>query len=268
MGGPEERKGGIGVSGHSKWANIRHKKAKVDATRGKIFTKVAREIIVAARQGGGDPEANFRLRMAIQKARSVNMPNDSIMRAIKRGIGESGEANAYEELTYEGYGPGGVALLLEVMTDNKNRAASDIRYLFSKHGGSLGEAGCVAWMFERRGLLAVDKERLGMSEDDLMALAVEAGAEDFKVEDGSVEITTAYEDFEHVREFLESKGVEFTVAELSMIPKTTVEVTGKTAQQVLALIEDLEELDDVQEVYANFDIPEGTLEEASSGEAS
>ncbi|HHV62033.1 MAG TPA: YebC/PmpR family DNA-binding transcriptional regulator [Firmicutes bacterium] len=249
------------MSGHSKWANIKHRKAKADATRGKIFTRVAREIIVAARQGGGDPQANFRLRMAIQKARDVNMPNDSIVRAIKRGIGEGGEGSNYEELTYEGYGPGGVAVLLDVMTDNKNRTASDIRYIFSKHGGNLGEAGCVAWMFEKRGLITINRSDTSLGEDDLMNYAVEAGAEDFKADEETIEITTNYEDLESVREFLESKGLKLASAEITMIPKTTVPVSGKEARQVLELIESLEDHDDVQQVYANFDISEELMEQ-------
>ncbi|NPV52052.1 MAG: YebC/PmpR family DNA-binding transcriptional regulator [Firmicutes bacterium] len=249
------------MSGHSKWANIKHKKAKADAMRGRVFTRVAREIIVAARQGGGDPEANFRLRMAIQKARDVNMPNESIVRAIKRGTGEGGEGSNYEELTYEGYGPGGVAVLLDVMTDNKNRTASDIRYIFSKHGGNLGEAGCVAWMFEKRGLITMNRSDTSLSEDDLMNYAVEAGAEDFKADEETVEIITNYEDLESVREFLASKGLKLATAEVTMVPKTTIPVSGKEARQVLELVESLEDHDDVQQVYANFDIPEELMEQ-------
>ena len=252
------------MSGHSKWANIKHRKAKADAERGRMFTKVAREILVAAREGGPDPEANFRLRMAIERARAVNMPNDSIMRAIKRGAGESG-AETYEEITYEGYGPGGVAIMVEVMTDNRNRAASDVRHIFTRHGGNLGESGCVAWMFRKKGLLVVDLADTKMSEDDLMNLAVEAGAEDFKVDGATVEITTDPADFESVQKFLKDHGVRFTVAELSWVPQTTVRVTGKEARQVLSLTEALEELDDVQQVHANFDIPDEEMEAAAGG---
>lgn len=252
------------MSGHSKWANIKHRKAKADAERGRMFTKVAREILVAAREGGPDPEANFRLRMAIERARAVNMPNDSIMRAIKRGAGESG-AETYEEITYEGYGPGGVAIMVEVMTDNRNRAASDVRHIFTRHGGNLGESGCVAWMFRKKGLLVVDLADTKMSEDDLMNLAVEAGAEDFKVDGATVEITTDPADFESVQKFLQDHGVRFTVAELTMVPQTTVRVTGKEARQVLSLTEALEELDDVQQVHANFDIPDEEMEAAAEG---
>jgi len=250
------------VSGHSKWANIKHRKAKADAERGKMFTKVAREILVAARQGGPDPEANFRLRMAIERARAVNMPNDSIMRAIKRGAGESG-TETYEEIVYEGYGPGGVAIMVEAMTDNRNRAASDIRHIFTRHGGNLGESGCVAWMFRKKGLLVVDLAESKMSEDDLMNLAVEAGAEDLKVDGSTVEITTDPADFEKVQKYLKDHGVAFTVAELTWLPQTTVRVTGKDARQVLSLTEELEDLDDVQQVHANFDIPDEEMEAAA-----
>lgn len=250
------------MSGHSKWANIKHRKAKADAERGKMFTKVAREILVAARQGGPDPEANFRLRMAIERARAVNMPNDSIMRAIKRGAGESG-TETYEEIVYEGYGPGGVAIMVEAMTDNRNRAASDIRHIFTRHGGNLGESGCVAWMFRKKGLLVVDLAESKMSEDDLMNLAVEAGAEDLKVDGSTVEITTDPADFEKVQKYLKDHGVAFTVAELTWLPQTTVRVTGKDARQVLSLTEELEDLDDVQQVHANFDIPDEEMEAAA-----
>lgn len=250
------------MSGHSKWANVKHRKARADAERGKAFTKVAREILVAARQGGPDPEANFRLRMAMERARAVNMPNDNIMRIIKRASGGA-EAESYEELTYEGYGPGGVAIMVDVMTDNKNRTASDVRYLFSKHGGNLGESGCVAWMFRKKGLLVVDLKDVRMSEDDLMALAVEAGAEDYRSDGDTIEITTDSNDFESVKDFLEGKKIRFTVAEVTELPQSTVRVTGKEARQVLSLTEALEDLDDVQQVHANFDIPDEELEAAA-----
>ncbi len=250
------------MSGHSKWANVKHRKAKADAERGKVFTKVSREILVAARQGGPDPEANFRLRMAIEKARSVNMPNDNIMRIIKRAAGAS-EAENYEEITYEGYGPGGVAIMVDVMTDNRNRAASDVRHTFAKHGGNLGETGCVAWMFRKTGLLVADMKDQEVTEDDLMALAVEAGAQDYKSDGDTVEITTDPEDFESVRRFMEARRVRFTVAEVTMVPHSTVRVTGKEARQVLNLTEALEDLDDVQQVHANFDIPDDELEAAA-----
>ncbi len=250
------------MSGHSKWANVKHRKARADAERGRMFTKVSREILVAAKQGGPDPEANFRLRMAMDKARSVNMPSDNIMRIIKRASGESA-SESYEELTYEGYGPGGVAVMVEVMTDNKNRTASDVRYVFSKHGGNLGESGCVAWMFRKKGLVVVDLKDQPMTEDDLMALAVEAGAEDYKSDGDTVEITTDPDGFEDVRRFLEEKGVRFTVAEVTMLPQSTVRVTGREARQVLELTEALEELDDVQQVHSNFDIPDEELEAAA-----
>lgn len=250
------------MSGHSKWANVKHRKAKADAERGRAFTKVSREILVAAKQGGPDPEANFRLRMAIEKARAVNMPSDNITRIIKRASGEA-EAENYEEITYEGYGPGGVAIMVDVVTDNKNRAASDVRHTFSKHGGNLGESGCVAWMFRKKGLLVADLRELAMSEDDLMALAVEAGAEDYRSDGDTVEITTDPEDFESVEKFLKGKGVRFTVAEVTMLPQTTVRVAGKEARQVLTLTEALEDLDDVQQVHTNFDIPDEELEAAA-----
>lgn len=254
-------KGVSEVSGHSKWANVKHRKAKADATKGRVFTKVARELIVAAREGGGDPEANSRLRIAMQKAREANMPHDSIMRAIKRGAGGDDDAARYQELTYEGYGPGGVAILVDVMTDNKNRTASDIRYIFSKHGGNMGEAGCVAWMFEKKGLLSIDRKAGHVDEDEAMGYALEAGAEDFKVDEDSTEIITNYEDFEDVRRFLEGKGLPFSVAEITMVPKSTVQLSGKEARQVLQLVEALEDHDDVQQVHANFDIPEEVMEE-------
>ncbi|HHY47138.1 MAG TPA: YebC/PmpR family DNA-binding transcriptional regulator [Firmicutes bacterium] len=248
------------MSGHSKWANIKHKKAKADAEKGKVFTKVAREIIVAARQGGGDPDANFKLRMAIEKARSVNMPNDSIMRAIKRGVGAAEGDQNYEQISYEGYGPGGVAILLDVLTDNRNRAASDIRHIFARHGGNLGEAGCVAWMFDRRGVISIDLKAAKKSEDDLMVLAADAGAIDLKMNGDTAEIVTTPEDFEKVRERMEAEGLKPVEAEITMVPKTTVTVTGKEARQLLELIESLEDHDDVSQVYANFDIPDEEME--------
>jgi YebC/PmpR family DNA-binding regulatory protein len=246
------------MSGHSKWANIKHRKAKGDAQKGNIFSKMAKEIIVAARHGGGNPDSNLRLRIAIQKARDLNVPWDNIQRAIKRGTGEL-EGIQYEELTYEGYGPGGVAIMVDVMTDNRNRTASDLRYIFSKNGGNMAESGSVAWMFRKRGHIAVDKGGK-VSEDDLMMVALDAGAEDFTSDDEEVyEVVTLPEDLYKVKEFLESKGGRCSSAEVTMLPQTTVSVAGREAEQLLRLMETMEDHDDVQKVYANFDISEEEL---------
>ncbi|TEB13066.1 putative transcriptional regulatory protein [Pelotomaculum sp. FP] len=241
------------MSGHSKWATIKRKKAKVDAQRGKLFTRLAREIIVAARNGGADPDGNMRLKTAIQKAKEANIPNDNITRAIQKGAGEPGGA-AYEEFNYEGYGPGGVAVMLEIMTDNRNRTAGEIRYIFSKNGGSLGESGCVSWIFDQKGLFVIEKADNTISEDDLMLLALEAGAEDFKVEDDSYEITSEPGDFSRIKEILESKGVNMAMAEVTMVPQNTIKLEGKDAELMVRLMETLEEHDDVQNVYANFEL--------------
>ncbi len=241
------------MSGHSKWATIKRKKAKVDAQRGKLFTRLAREIIVAARNGGADPDGNMRLKTAIQKAKEANIPNDNITRAIQKGAGEPGGA-AYEEFNYEGYGPGGVAVMLEIMTDNRNRTAGEIRYIFSKNGGSLGESGCVSWIFDQKGLFVIEKADNTISEDDLMLLALEAGAEDFKVEDDSYEITSEPGDFSRIKEILESKGVNMAMAEVTMVPQNTIKLEGKDAELMFRLMETLEEHDDVQNVYANFEL--------------
>lgn len=244
------------MSGHSKWANIKHKKAKVDAQKGKIFTKLGREIIVAARQGGGDPNANFRLKMAVQAAKAANMPNDNIQRAIQKGAGGADGAN-YEELTYEGYGPVGVAVMINIMTDNRNRTAGEIRHLFSKNGGNMGETGCVSWMFASKGQIILDRSKLSMDEDDLMLFCLDAGAEDVKAEAESVEVLTAPEDLEKVRQAMLDQGIEVESAEVSLIPENTVEVTDKEqAAKILKLMDALEDHDDVQNVYANFDIPD------------
>jgi YebC/PmpR family DNA-binding regulatory protein len=241
------------MSGHSKWATIKRKKAKVDAQRGKLFTRLAREIIIAARQGGGDPEGNMRLKAAIQRAKEANIPNDNIMRAIQKGTGEMGGSN-YEEIIYEGYGPGGVAVLIEIMTDNRNRTAGEIRYLFSKNGGSLGESGCVAWMFQAKGLIVVEKTIKTIDEDELMLLALDSGADDFKVEEDSFEITCEPDELQNVREALEKAGIKIDLAETTMVPQTTVNLEGKEAEQMMKLMDALEEHDDVQNVYANFEI--------------
>jgi YebC/PmpR family DNA-binding regulatory protein len=244
------------MSGHSKWHNIRLKKGKMDAERGKIFTKLSREIIMAARAGGGNPDANMRLRMAVQKARENSMPQDKIKNAIQRGTGELDGAN-YEELTYEGYGPSGVAVLVECATDNRNRTVAELRNIFSKCGGNLGESGCVGWLFTPRGLVSVSK--VGKTEDQVMEAAIEAGADDVKTEEDTYDVYTAPEDFAAVRDALEGAGMKIATAEVTMIPSTTVRIEGKPAEQMLRLMEQLEDHDDVQNVYANFDIPESVL---------
>jgi len=247
------------MSGHSKWANIKHKKAKVDAQRGNMFTKISKEITVAARNGGGNPDANFRLKLAIQKAREANIPNDNITRAIQRGTGELDGA-AYEEMVYEGYGPGGTAIMLEIMTDNRNRTAGEIRYLFSRHNGNLGETGCVAWMFDKKGLFIIDKETLPVSEDELMDLVLEAGGDDMKSEDDSIEITCATDVFEALKEALDKKGITMAAAEITMLPQTTIELSAGDAAKAVKLVDALENHDDVQNVYTNYDIDEAVLE--------
>ena len=246
------------MSGHSKWSTIKRKKGAQDAKRGKVFTRLIKEITVAARMGGGDAVGNPRLRSAIAAAKTENMPKDNIDRAIKKGTGEL-EGEVFEEITYEGYGPGGVAVLVECLTDNKNRTVADVRHYFSKSGGNLGESGCVAWMFDRKGSIVIDKNDI--SEDDLMDYALEAGAEDVVEEENEFQVVTNPDDFETVRETLESKGLKFMEASVSMIPQNVVEITDeKTAKHVLKLLENLEEYDDVQNVYANVDIPDEIME--------
>lgn len=246
------------MAGHSKWANIKHRKARVDAQKGKIFTKISKELMAAVRQGGSDPSGNFRLRLALQKARSVNMPNDNIQRAIQKGAGEVDGLN-FEEIIYEGYGPAGTAVLLEIFTDNRNRTAGEIRHIFSRRNGSLGETGCVAWMFKRRGYLEVRRE--GWDEDELMLLALDAGAADFEAAEDVYEIYTAPEDFEAVKEKLEANGVSFSEAAISMIPENMVEVASvDDARKALSLIEALEDHDDVQNVYTNLDVPADVMQ--------
>lgn len=246
------------MSGHSKWANIKHKKGRMDAVRGKITTKIGREITVAVRLGGGDPTGNMKLKLALAKAKANNVPKDNIQRAIQKGLGTL-EGNNYEEMVYEGYGPGGCAVMLDIMTDNRNRTAADIRHLFSKNGGNLGETGCVGWMFKQKSVFVVEKEVFG-DEEELMMLALEAGAEDFKVEDEAFEISGAPEDFDAIAKMLEDKGIEPAVAEISMVPDTTVTLEGADAAKCLRLIEALEDHDDVQDVYANYDIDEDAME--------
>ncbi|MFQ6093467.1 MAG: YebC/PmpR family DNA-binding transcriptional regulator [bacterium] len=246
------------MSGHSKWSSIKHKKGRMDAQRGKIFTKLIKEITVAARNGGGEPAANPRLRTAIQAAKDANMPAENIDRAIKKGTGELPGVK-YEEFTYEGYGPNGVAILVETMSDNKNRTTADLRHIFGRYRGRLGEAGCVAWIFELKGLIAVDQDRC--NEDTLYSLALEAGAEDIRPEDGSFEVITAPGDFEKVRQAIAEEGIEYIQAEISKIPQRLVKLDGSEAQLTLRLVEALEEHDDVQKVYANFDIDESIMEQ-------
>jgi YebC/PmpR family DNA-binding regulatory protein len=241
------------MSGHSKWSTIRHKKGAADAKRGKIFTKLIKEITVAARMGGGDPESNPRLRTAVAAAKAENMPKDNIERGIKKGTGEL-EGVSYEESTYEGYGPGGAAVMVESLTDNKNRAVADIRHIFSKNGGNLGENGCVAWMFDKKGYISVEKS--AADEETLMEAALEAGAEDVREDGASFEVITAPEDLEAVREAIEDSNIPFVDAEVTMLPQTTANLQGKEAEQMMRLMESLDDCDDVQKVYTNADIPE------------
>ncbi len=246
------------MSGHSKWSTIKRKKGAADARRGKIFTKIIKEITLAARLGGGDIEGNARLRQAVMAAKAENMPKDNIDKAIKKGTGEIAGAAAYEEVVYEGYGPGGVAVLVEVMTDNKNRTVSDIRHIFSKHGGNLGENGCVSWLFEKKGSIVLSKDEV--DEDSLMEVTLEAGAEDVVDQGEEFEVITTTDDFEKVKTALDEAGISYVVAEISMIPQTTVPLDEQKGAQMLKLIEKMEDSDDVQNVYANFDIPDDVME--------
>ena len=247
------------MSGHSKWSSIKHKKGAADAKRGKLFSKLSRAIIVAAREGGGDPTGNLALQNAIEKARSYSMPKDNIDRAIAKGAGTDADADAYETVVYEGYGPSGVAVLVEALTDNRNRTASDVRHLFAKNDGNLGATGAVAWLFERTGLVLVDAS--GVDEDELMLAAAEGGAEDVERDESQFRITGAPEDLAGVREAVEAAGFTVDSAEVTMLPKTTVEVDDESAaKKIVRLMDALEENDDVQDVYANFDIPERVLE--------
>jgi len=241
------------MSGHSKWHSIKHKKAAADAKRGKIFTKVIKELAVAARMGGGDPDANSRLRKAIADAKAVNMPADNIKKAIMKGTGQLEGVN-YEEMSYEGYGAGGVAIYVETLTDNKNRTVSEIRHIFSRNGGNLGESGCVAWMFDRKGYIVVEKVKA--TEDALLDLVLEAGAEDLREDGSNYEIFTAPDDYEAVVKALEENKIETAASNLGYIPQNYVKLEGKQAQQLLRLMEELEDHDDVQHVWANFDIDE------------
>jgi YebC/PmpR family DNA-binding regulatory protein len=250
------------VSGHSKWSSIKHKKGAADAKRGKLFSKLSRAIIVAAKEGGPDPAGNLALQNAIEKARSYSMPKDNIERAIARGSGQDSDAGAFETIVYEGYGAGGIAVMVEALTDNRNRTASEVRHLFAKNDGNLGETGGVAWLFERRGVVLVDGSA---DEDELMLAAAEGGADDIERDGSSWQITSAPEQLAAVRAAVEAAGFAVDSAELTMIPKTTIEVDDESeAKKILRLIDALEDNDDVQEVYANFDIPERVLEEVAS----
>jgi YebC/PmpR family DNA-binding regulatory protein len=241
------------MSGHSKWSSIKHKKGAADAKRGKVFTKLIKEITVAARMGGGDPNANPRLRTAIQAAKDENMPKDNLERAIKKGTGEL-EGQNYEEITYEGYGPGGAAVLIESLTDNKNRAVAEIRHIFSKNSGNLGENGCVGWMFEKKGYIATEKE--AVDEDALMETAIEAGAEDVREDGPNFEIITETGDFDQVKEAIVNASIPYIVAEITMLPQSTTSLEGREAEKMVKLMEMLDDCDDVQKVYTNADIPE------------
>lgn len=246
------------MSGHSKWANIQHRKGAQDAKKGKVFTKLIKEILVAARMGGADPNSNNRLRAAIAAAKTVNMPKDNIERAIKKGTGELEGVN-YEEINYEGYGPGGVAVLVEAMTDNRTRTVAEVRHIFSKRGGNMGEPGSVAWMFSKKGVITVDKAKA--DEDTLLSVVLDAGAEDMKDEGEQWEIHTEPSVFEDVKQALEANSIAFSSAEITMLPTTTVEVTDEeTASKLLKMMDALDDNDDVQHVHANFDIPDAIME--------
>ena len=249
------------MSGHSKWASIRHKKSATDAKRGKVFSRLIKEVTVAARLGGGDPGGNPRLRTAIAAAKAANMPADNVERAIKKGTGEL-PGVSYEELTLEGYGAGGIAILTQALTDNRNRTVAELRKLFTRNGGNLVEAGAVSWMFEMKGVVLVERGRA--EEEVLMELALEAGAEDLKQDENFFEITARPEDFENVKEALTAKGIPLSSAEVTQIPKNTLRLEGGDAKQVLRLMEALEDHDDVQHAYANFDIPESVMQEATA----
>jgi len=248
------------MSGHSKWSTIKHKKGAADAKRGKIFTKLIKEITVAARMGGGDPEANSRLRHALINARAQNMPKDTFERAIKKGTGDLEGVN-YEEMVYEGYGPGGVAVLVECLTDNRNRTIADVRHAFGKAGGNVGTSGCVAWMFDKKGLITIDKK--DATEETLMEVALEAGAEDIKDEDESFDIIMSPSDFDAVKEAIDAANIKFEAAEITMIPQTLTELKGVEAEQMIKFMDVLDDLDDVQKFYSNADISDETFDAMS-----
>lgn len=246
------------MSGHSKWANIKHRKEAQDNKKGKVFTKIARELTVAAKIGGGDPASNSRLRLALDKARSANMPKDNVERAIKKGTGE-GNDQVFEDITYEGYAPGGVGILVKTLTDNRNRTIMEVRTVITKRGGSMAEAGSVAWQFENKGIIEVPVS--ACSEDDIMNYALEAGAEDVVVDGDVYSITTSPADFENVKKMIEDNNIQIDFAELSMKPKTTIDVEGEAAKKLIAMVEALEDLDDVQEVYGNYKIDDSVFDE-------
>ncbi|HHY41968.1 MAG TPA: YebC/PmpR family DNA-binding transcriptional regulator [Thermoanaerobacterales bacterium] len=239
------------MAGHSKWANIKHKKAKMDAQKGKIYTRFSKLIIVAVRQGGPDPNSNYRLKDIIEKAKQANMPNENIVRAIKRGSGELGGGD-YEEIMYEGYGPGGVAILVDATTDNRNRTAGEMRHIFDKHGGNLGESGCVAWMFEKKGVILIEKKD-DTDVDSIMMLAIDSGADDVEETDDSIEITTSVDNFEAVKNSLSENNIDIFSAEISFVPKSTISVGEPESEKLEKLLEALEEHDDVQNVYSNYE---------------
>jgi YebC/PmpR family DNA-binding regulatory protein len=249
------------MSGHSKWKTNKGKKMAADAKKGAIYTKIIKEITVAAREGGGNPETNAKLRAVMQKAKEANMPSDNVKMAIKRGTGEL-PGIVYETVVYEAYGPGGVAILVEALTDNKNRTTAELRNIMSKKSGNMAGAGSVSWMFTKKGYFLIEKSQA--QEDELMSIALEAGAEDFKTDDKNYEITTSVQDFEKVKQAIEAKGIKWQDAEITMAPSSTIKVMGTDAKQLLALVDALEEHDDVQQVYANFDIPDEVLEQISS----
>jgi len=252
------------MSGHSKWSTIKHGKAIVDARRAVVFTKLSKEIIIAARQGGGDPDMNFRLRLAVQRAKDSNMPSANIERAIKRGDGTDGSAVQMEELTYEGYGPGGTAILLQVLTDNKNRTVSEVRSTFTKIGGSMAEAGAVSWQFEQKGVVVVSADE--DQADELTMVAIDAGADDIETVDTTLHAYSAPSDMEEIRRTLAESGAEIESSELAMVPKNTIELDEKTAMQTLRLLDQLEELDDIQKVFSNADFPDEALAEYANAE--
>ncbi len=249
------------MSGHSKWSTIKHKKGAADARRGKIFTKLIKEITTAARAGGGDAEANPRLRVAVLKAKAENMTKDNIEKAIKRGTSAAEGGEAYEEYTYEGYGPGGTAILVEALTDNKNRTTAEIRHIFSRYNGNLGESGSVSWIFSKKGYLSF--ERQGIDEDKVMELALEAGAEDVRDDEETIEVITGFSDFESVKKVFDDHNMKYQVGQIDMIPQTSIKLEGKSAETMLKLMEALEDSDDVQEVHANFDISNSEMERLS-----
>jgi len=242
------------MSGHSKWANIKRRKAVVDAKKGAVYTKLGREVIAAAREGGGNPDNNFRLRLAVDKAKAANMPSENIQRAVMKGTGDLNEGAVYEEIVYEGYGPGGVAVLIQLMTDNRNRTAQEMRYIFSRHGGNLGETGCVAWMFKKKGSILLGREDNAISEEELMLLVLDAGAEDLRTEPDSFEVITAPGDFPAVLEAVRKANLSVAEAEVAMVPQNTIELSGGQAEKCLGLIEALEEHEDVQNVFTNYDV--------------